>query len=557
MLRTLSVSHYVLIDSLEISFPEGLIIITGQTGAGKSILIGALSLLMGAKADASAISGGSDSCVVEAVFEGVEADGAKAILDDEDVEWDDGRIVIRRVVHRSGRSRAFVNDCPVSVQTLNALSAFLVDIHSQHQSLLLKDRTFHLGVLDLHAGDLSLLAACKKAYEANAKVTAEYRDVCARLAELSQSKDYNASQFRQLEAAALKEGELEELESEQRRLANAEQIKEDLCRVETAFAPLTDDIPDTEAQMRTSAQLLSRLSAFLPQAASLSERLTSVRIEFSDILSEVRAANERLEVSQERLSEVESRMSLLYDLMSKHSCRTVGELIAVRERFGEALFDSSSLEQRKADLEAALAQASSHLAEAADALHKARVAAIPSLCSEVKGMLSFLELDKAAFDVDVRRAALTASGYDDVTLLFSATGQNPVDVSKCASGGEMSRIMLSLKALMARHAQMPTMIFDEIDSGVSGSVADAMGSMICRMGEDMQVFAITHLPQVAAKGSAHYLVSKETDAQGRSVSTIRLLSRDERVQEVARMLSGSVVTAAAVANAQSLLGESL
>ncbi|MBO4916304.1 MAG: DNA repair protein RecN [Bacteroidales bacterium] len=551
MLKALSVRNYVLIDSLEIDFPEGLIIITGQTGAGKSILLGALSLLMGAKADAAAIADGADSCVVEGVFEASGDEELNRILDENDLEG--GELTIRRVVNRSGRSRAFVNDCPVNLPLLTAISSRLVDIHSQHQNLALADRQFQLSVLDLYAGDGALLDAYRKEYDALRSLRSELSALTDRLERLNSERDYNEARFRRLEAAALRDGELEELEAEQRRLANAEEIKESLCEVEGFFNP-TDDIPSPDSGLRRSAGILSKLSRYLPETAGLSERLASARIELVDIAGEVSAINSRMEVSTERLQAVEDRLSTLYGLLKSHSCRTVAELIAERDRYSEALFDTDSLEMRRQELERGAADAAARLGALAAELHGARVRAASPFSEAIMQSLRFLELDRAVFAVSFSETPAGPSGTDFVQFLFSADGRDPVDLARCASGGELSRIMLSLKAMMARYMEMPTLIFDEIDSGVSGSAADRMGSMICDMGRDMQVFAITHLPQVAAKGDAHYLVTKSAGPGGRTVSSIEALDAGGRVLELARMLSGSVVTDAAIANAKALLG---
>ena len=552
MLKALSVSNYVLIDSLEIQFPEGLIIITGQTGAGKSIILGALSLLMGAKADASAIADGAESCVVEAEFAAGGDTVLSALLEENDLGSVEEPLVIRRVVNRSGRSRAFVNDCPVNLPLLTAVSSRLVDIHSQHQNLLLTDHRFQLSVLDLYAGDGVLLEQCRQAYASLQGLRASLEDVNARLERLKADREYNEARFRRLDEAALRDGELEELEAEQQKLANAEEIKQGLCEAEAFFAP-GDDVLSPDAGLRNCIHLLSKLSKYLPEAGALSERLSSARIELDDIHSEVSAMNSRLEVSADRLQAVEDRLSTLYTLLKSYSCRTVAELIGQRDRYSEALFDSDALEQRREELEREAAAASKLYSERAAELHAARVKASGPFSAAVMDSLAFLELDRAVFAVEFSEAAPGPSGTDAAVFLFSADGRDPAELSKCASGGELSRIMLSLKAMMARYTDMPTLFFDEIDSGVSGSAADRMGSMICDMGRDMQVFAITHLPQVAAKGDAHYLVSKSGDGSGRTVSTIRQLDAEARVMEVARMLSGSVVTDAAVANARALL----
>lgn len=555
MLSRLQVRNYVLIDSLEIEFPEGLIIITGQTGAGKSILLGALSLLMGAKADASMVSDGADNCVVEAEFETSDA-SLKDVLEDNEVEWEEGHLVIRRVVNRSGRSRSFVNDSPVPVNVLQEISSRLVDIHSQHQTLLLSDRNFQLDILDHYAGNSALRTECAGLHRELGALNSDLSALEARMARLAGERDYNEAQYRQLEAAALREGELEELEVEQKQLANAEEIKTALCSVEELFtaASSSGEVLSVDSTLKEADKALSKIIRYVPDLASLSERIDSCRRELDDILAEVEAVNSRTELSESRLEEVEDRMSLLYGLMQKHSCRTEAELIALRDSLSEALSDSTQLEEKREELCARIAQVHKSLQSVADLLHERRAGAVQTFSDAITGSIRDMELPYAVFEVELLPVSPGAAGRDMIQFRFSATGRNAVDVSKCASGGEMSRIMLSLKSMMARYTNMPTMIFDEIDTGVSGSVADKMGSVICSMGENMQVFAITHLPQVAAKGSAHYLVSKTIDpSSSKAVSTIEKLSAEQRVLEVARMLSGSELTDAAIANAKSLL----
>lgn len=555
MLSRLQVRNYVLIDSLEIAFPEGLIIITGQTGAGKSILLGALSLVTGAKADASMVSEGADNCVVEAEFE-VNDSRVEAVLEENDVDQDGDHVIVRRVVNRSGRSRAFVNDCPVPVQVLQELSSLLIDVHSQHQTLLLTDKRFQMSLLDSYAGNAPLLDECAALWRRHSAVRTELAALEQRIAAIAGERDYNEAQFRQLEAASLKVGELACLEEEQKQLANAEEIRNSLAAVSEMFTSASSggEVPPMDSSLKESVKVLSRLSRYLPAAQDLAERVDSCRRELDDILSEVMSIAERTDVSESRLQEVEERMSLIYSLMQKHSCHDEESLIALRDRLSDELFDSTQLEEKRDNLIAEERQLASELEAVAGRLHDSRCAASVPFSEDMQELVRSLELPYAVFETGVENAALSASGKDQVVFRFSSTGRNPVDLAKCASGGELSRIMLALKAMGARYANMPTLIFDEIDTGVSGSVADRMGSMICSMGSDMQVFAITHLPQVAAKGSAHYLVSKDIDpSSSKAVSTIKRLSDEQRVLELARMLSGSELTDAAVANARVLL----
>lgn len=563
MLKALHIKNYVLIDSLDIEFPAGLVIITGQTGAGKSILLGALSLVMGSRADSSVIGAAGDNCVVEAEFEVNDEDGSlRQYLDENEIDFDPvdgkGQLTIRRILNSNGRSRSFVNDSPAPLKVLSMLSSRLIDIHSQHETMLLRDKQFQMSMLDHFAGDSGLLQSCRTRWERLTGLKNDLDEVNANLSRTNAEKDYNQAQFERLDSAHLKDGELEELETEQKQLANAEEIKSSLYQVENYFSPSGDDAQDDrmsiDSMLKESSRILDKLSSYIPSVSALSERIESARLELDDVLSEVSDLESGTEISDERLQEVEERLSLLYDLLKKYSCTQVSELIELRDRLSESLADTSVLEARKSALEKEIGEAEKDLADACSDLHDARAKAVPSFSENICNSIRSLELDRAVFDVVLEPGKPGPDGSDTILFRFSSTGKSPVDVAKCASGGEMSRIMLCLKAMMARYTNMPSMIFDEIDTGVSGSIADKMGSMICSMGDYMQVFAITHLPQVAAKGDAHYIVTKEFDGD-RAISSIRKISGEDRVMEVARILSGSRVTPEAIANAKSLLGK--
>lgn len=548
MLSGLHVSNYILIDSLDIQFPEGLIIITGETGAGKSILLGALSLVLGAKADAGVVGPHAENCVVEASFATEKDEALCRILRENDIPFEDGELVLRRVVSRSGRSRCFAADEPVSVAVLQELSTRLVDIHSQHQTLQLSDARFRLDALDLQAGNKELRSRCADAWARLQSSRKALETLQNQRSTLLREREYNAAQFEQLNQAHLQDGELEELEAEQKQLAHAEEIKETLCSAEALFNPEEEMGLPLSQRLREAEKLLEKAGRYVPSLSPLVQRIQSTRLELDDIEAEIDAANGSTEVSPERLAWVEDRLGTLYGLLKKHGVSTLPELIALRDRLDSLLQEADNLDQREQELEKAVAQAQEAYDRSAEALHRKRMDAAGPFAEALQQQLRELELDHAVFQVSVEAATPDAQGKDSVNFLFSASGQRPADVAKAASGGELSRIMLSLKAQMARHTQMPTLVFDEIDTGVSGSAADKMGSLVCRMGAHMQVFAITHLPQVAAKGQAHYLVSKSND-----VTSIRLLDREGRVREIARMLSGSTITEAAVANAKSLL----
>jgi len=552
VLDSLHIRNYILIDSLDIDFPESLVIITGQTGAGKSILLGAMALLAGGKADASCILGSADNCVVEAVFSGV-GDNVREILDENEVEWDDGHLIVRRVVNASGRSRSFINDCPVSVGVLSSIASFLFDIHSQHRSLLLTDHNFQLSVLDSYAGNSGLLSDCRAIWHKSQSLRTEIASLKDRLLHLNSESDYNLAQLRQLEAASLKDGELEELEAEQKSLEGAEQVKESLAAISGLFNPADDGNLGVMLSLKEAEKQFEKLVRFIPAAADLASRVQSARIELEDVFSEAEDIDRKIDLSPEHLQEIDDRLSLLYSLMRRHSCNTVAGLIEIRDNLAGNAFDSEELADRIKSLEKELAVCQQEYEGFAAELHRSRAAAAGPFAKAILDDLHFLELERSAFEVGLSPSAQGPAGCDSVSFLFSASGAGPQDVSRCASGGELSRIMLCLKAMMARYMGMPTLIFDEIDTGVSGSVADRMGRMICRMGSDMQVFSITHLPQVAAKGDAHYVVSKRISDAGIATSSIRRVSGAERIKEIARLLSGTEITEAALENARELL----
>lgn len=552
MLQRLHISNFVLIDSLDIEFPDGLIIISGPTGAGKSILIGALNLLLGGKADASMISDGAENCVIEADFS-LEDDALAAFCSDNDIDYDGGRLTVRRVLSRSGRSRSFVNDEPANLQVLEALGSHLVDIHSQHDTLLLTSRQFQLSVLDRYAGNRPLLDRCADLYSKVRTLDSEIASLEDAISRAEGESEYNRSLYEQLAKASLSDGELAALEEEQYTLAHSSQIKELLAAASEIFDPETSGKEGLNAALSSLSRTLQRLSEFLPDTAELAERIETARIEVKDIASEVEDRNSRMDCSPERLQQLDDRIALIYSLLKRHNVQTEAELISRRDSLKSLAFGCEALRESLEDKQNERRALAAELDSVAAELHTVRCAKAEEFSHRICEGLAFMELDRAVFKVSVEPAAMGPSGSDQVSFLFSATGTGtPAPVAKCASGGELSRIMLSLKQLMSEFMNMPTMVFDEIDTGVSGSVADRMGSVICTMGTTMQVFAITHLPQVAAKGGAHYLVQKSVDGD-RTMSSIKKLSHDERVLELARMLSGSNLTPEAIANARSLL----
>ncbi|MBQ7222888.1 MAG: DNA repair protein RecN [Bacteroidales bacterium] len=534
MLKRLAISNYALIDALDITFPDHLVIITGETGAGKSILLGALSLLLGTRADVTAIKDRDRNCVVEAEFENKGEE-----------------LILRRVITPQGRSRIFVNDEPASMEDLKSLSAALIDIHSQNSQLLLSDDKFQLSVLDYFSENGPLLGQYSSVYNEYRKTVNALAELDAAIAEQEKNRDYIEFQYSQLKAANLSEGDLESLENEQKQLANAEDIKLNLAAAANA---LENDVFSFSTQLKEAEQAVSKVAPFVEEVSSLSERLENCRIEIRDIESELEQRAERVNVSKERLDEVDAKLALIYDLLRKHGKTTDTELIALRDSLAAQLGNSLDMQNERAELAGRCQALDAECERLAGELSKRRSENCPKLSAFLQESIRNLEIPFAIFAVEMEPLAERGRfGKDSVKFMFSANGQASIkELSKCASGGEMSRIMLCIKALMARYAAMPTMIFDEIDTGVSGSVADKMGQTIVGMGEYMQVFAITHLPQVASKGLAHFLVYKEVSAEG-ATTHIKKIEGEERVREIARMLSGSELTGEAIANARVLL----
>ena len=546
MLYSLSVSNYILIGSLDTTFPEGLIIISGETGAGKSILLGALSLVLGAKADAGMVGPEGENCVVEAEFGLTPA--VRKILKEADLPDEGDRLILRRTVAQSGRSRSFANDEPVTLPVLQELARELVDIHSQHQTLRLGEERFRMDALDHWAKTMELREECGAAWMQVLEARRKLAELKEREAKAKSEQEYNSARWERLHEAKLQAGELEVLEAEQNELAHAEQIKETLCSVEELLSPSSDSNSSPAQLLRDASRLLEKAGAFIPSMKELAERVTSARLEVEDIATEVARVNSRTEASPERLQEVEERISLLYSLLQRHGLQTVEELIAERDLLEGLVLDATSLGEECARVQKELDVLEDRFQKLCASLDAKRKDAAGPFAQAVEKVLHSLELDHSVFQVQVGPSPAGLLGANTVQFLFSSTGKGATDITKAASGGELSRIMLSIKSVMARLTQMPTLVFDEIDTGVSGSAADKMGSLVCQMGADMQVFAITHLPQVAAKGHAHYLVSKTNDH-----TTVRCLNREGRVQELARMLSGATVTPAAIANAEDLL----
>lgn len=532
MLKRLTIQNYALIDSLDISFPNGLIIITGETGAGKSILLGAISLLLGKKSDISAILDNSKNCIVEAEF------------------GDD--TILRRVITPAGRSRSFLNDEPVSLAELTEISHKIIDIHEQHHHLLLSDTDYQLSILDDFAKNNELLKEYQDSFNQHKSIQSKLTAIKNEIANRNKEIDYKQFLFDELETASLVSGELEELEAEQERLAKAEEIKEALYNVSSLFNPGEISLVQN---LKEAYSIVDKYSPVIDGLKTIEDRLASCKIELSDIESEISTIIEDIVVSPERLQVVEDRISLLYKLLKKNDCSTIDELIAFKNELDSYLADNSIVEEQQEKLEKELVEANTKMRDLASKLSKKREEFAPELSKQLQVAVRSLEMPHSNFIVSLeKKDDLNILGGDRLEFLFSANGSaNFGPISKVASGGELSRIMLALKSVMSSFAELPTMIFDEIDTGVSGKIADKMGEMIGNMAKNMQIFAITHLPQIASKHGAHFLVYKEFDKEEKAVTNIRLLDNQGRVMELARMLSGSKLTDAAIENAKVLL----
>ncbi|MBR4087963.1 MAG: DNA repair protein RecN [Bacteroidales bacterium] len=536
MLKRLTIQNYVLIESLDIEFPAGLIIITGETGAGKSIMLGALSLLLGAKSDVSVLKDNTRNCVVEGEFE---IDGEELLL--------------RRVVSPAGRTRNFINDEPATLAALTEISSTIVDIHAQHQHLLLTDGSYQMKVLDYFAGTRSILDEYQQVHASLTKDEADLVSLREQMEKSEAEMEYKAFQLEKLQQAKLREGELEELEAEQKQLANSEEIREAITNSVAHLRPM--GIPIVQ-NLKDAVHLLQKSSNFVPELEPLAQRLESCRIECRDIEEELEILGEKIVVSPQRLEIVEERLSLLYALMRRHSVSSIEELIAIQEQLQQQIQGSVEDSQEAAGLEKRIQEGKERRMMLAEKLTAARMGKVKELGSVLQERIRDLQMPHAIFEVELSPLGkYTQNGKDNISFMFSANGETRLSqLHKAASGGELSRIMLCLKSLMAEFTGMPTMIFDEIDTGVSGSIADKMGALIGKMGERMQIFAITHLPQIASKRGTHLLVYKDYDGEQQGAAThIKVLNGEERINEVARMLSGSTLTEAAIENARVLL----
>ena len=550
MLKQLYIKNFTLIDELNISLYPGFSVITGETGAGKSIILGAIGLLLGNRADSKAIKAGRDRCVIEAHFD-LSRYGMQKFFDDHDIDYDADDTIIRRELTAAGKSRAFINDTPVPLTRMRELGEQLVDIHSQHQNLLLQKEDFQLNVVDIIAQDADQLKVYQKEYYAYRKAKELLEELKAEIAKNRENEEFMRFQHKELDDANLQEGELEQLEQEAETLSHSEDIKTALYEADSALSGENDSILD---KLKNATHQLENICDVYPSMADVTGRMQSSYIELKDIAQEISSSVDHVEFDPNRLDAINTRLDKLYTLQQKFHVETVTELIATRDRIAEQLSHINNgdedIEEKEKEVAALLAKAEKQAA----LLTSIRQKSAKAIEKEMKGRLIPLGIPNVRFEIAFAEKPLSGNGADKVSFLFSANKSTQLQpVSQVASGGEIARVMLSLKAMISGAVKLPTIIFDEIDTGVSGKIAEKMADIMEEMGlQNRQVLSITHLPQIAAKGSHHYKVLKEETENG-TISHMKELNSQERIEEIAQMLSGSDITQAALANAKELL----
>ncbi|MBR5323471.1 MAG: DNA repair protein RecN [Muribaculaceae bacterium] len=547
MLKRLTIKNYILIDSLTIEFDKGLSVITGETGAGKSILVGALGLLAGAKPDTKNISPGATKSIIEGAFD-ISKLSIEKIFEENDIDYED-ETIIRREINENGKSRAFVNDTPVTVSFLKELSNHILEIHSQHQNLLLADNSFQLDAVDIYSSNAQLLQQYQTHYTAYQQAQKQLKQLIAQHEQAKQEEEYIKFVVAQLQEASLKDGEDVELEEEQNQLSHAEEIKEALYKSSTLF----DDEEGVISKLSTIASEIKSINKKV-KTGELSERIESLYIEAKDIASEVSSMAEATVYDPDRLQQVEERLSLIYTLQKRYSKTDVASLLQYQKELEDKLQTIDGGEEAIKELQNEIASLKNRLTESAKKLSKARQQGGEQFAEALENMARPLSLPNINFKVEWESTEdFTENGTERAIYTFSANKNMPLTpLSKSASGGEISRMMLCVKAMIAANRTMPVMLFDEIDSGISGETAGKVGKIMAEMAADMQIIVITHLPQVAAKGANHYNISKQ-DIADRTIATVRQLTDEERVAEVARMMSDGELTPAALSLATQLL----
>ena len=550
MLNHLYIKNFTLIDELDIELQQGFSVITGETGAGKSIILGAIALLLGQRADSKTIKQGADKCVIEAHFDLTRYD-MDAFFTENDIENDPEDCIIRRELLASGKSRAFINDTPVQLNMLKELGERLVDVHSQHQNLLLNKQDFQLGVVDIFSGDDQQLAQYQQTFRQYQQVRQELEELKESIERNRQNEDFLRFQCEELTQAHLVEGEQEELEQRSDTMSHSEDIKSALYETDRALSAEQTGVVQS---LRSTLYELRKIGEVYPAAAELEQRIDSCYIELKDVAQEVSSHLERIDFDPSELDAVTNRLDKIYDLEKKYHVETVEELLAKRDDLTTQLDHIENSDEALSALQQRLLQLQRQAEQEAETLTQLRMKAAKTIEAEMQTKLVPLGMPNVRFSVDVTRQPLSLSGQDRIAFMFSANTSTPLQpISQVASGGEIARVMLSLKAMISGAVKLPTIIFDEIDTGVSGKMAEKMAEMMQEMGaRGRQVISITHLPQIAALGSIHYKVEKQETPQG-TVSSMKQLDETERVHEIAQMLSGSDVSEAAIANAKQLL----
>lgn len=549
MITSLSIENFALIEKLNIDFSNGFSIITGETGAGKSILLGALGLVLGKRADLSSLKNKEEKCIVEANFS-IAKYNLKPFFEANDLDYED-ETIIRREILPSGKSRAFINDSPVNLQQLQDLSFFLIDVHSQHQTLELSEEDFQFKILDSIANNYDLLSEFQSLLKIYRSSKSSLETKKSTFSAILKEKDYNEFLYQELESANLKHGELEELEQQYQSLSNVEFIKENLDKL---LSIANEDEFGILKSLKEFKATLQKNSSFSAEYESLSERTNSILIEFDDVVKELNRQSELVFNDPEKLEAINQKLQLIYNLQKKHNVLTVEELIEIRESLESKVVSVSALEEEITALESSLTLQEIQLDAIAAKITQSRREAVPTLSEKLISILNLLGMPNVRFKIEIEPAAnYQNNGKDNLQFLFSANkGTDFGLLKKVASGGEMSRIMLAVKSILSQYSKLPTIIFDEIDTGVSGEVANKMGEIMRAMSKDMQVFAITHLPQIAAKGNTHYKVFKTVSGEN-TVSELKLLNNQERITEIAEMLSGKDISDSAMNHAKALL----
>ena len=550
MLKHLYIKNFALIDELDISLYEGFSVITGETGAGKSIILGAIALLLGQRADSKTIKQGADKCIIEAHFDLSRYD-MKSFFDESDIEYDAEDCIIRRELTSAGKSRSFINDTPVALSMLKELGDQLVDVHSQHQNLLLNKQDFQLEVVDIIANDDAQLSQYQNTFADYIKVERELTETMLTIERNRENRDFLQFQFEELDNAKLVEGEQKELEQRSETMEHSEDIKSALYITDNA---LSADQRGVIQSLRTSLSALRNIESVYPEVCELIQRIDSSYIELKDISQEISSLLESVEFNPDELDQVNNRLDRLYDLEKKYHTETIKELIEKRDELQNQLAAIENGDESLDELKEHRHQLETQARKEAETLTKLRINAAKTIESEMQKRLVLLGMPYVRFKIQLTPIELSAKGADRVSFLFSANTSTPLQpISQVASGGEIARVMLSLKAMISGAVKLPTIIFDEIDTGVSGKTAEMMAQIMKEMGNyGRQVISITHLPQIAALGSVHYKVEKSETNSG-TTSKMRQLNTDERIREIAQMLSGSDVSEAAIQNAKELL----